>query len=755
MGNAVSRNYKTKKSIKKLFNNYFEYISTSVLLVNRDGVIIECNNNLVKLLGYEKTLLIGDNISKLIPQHFQNHHQSYLKNFNIDKKRSRLMGKSRSVSIMTFTGKLIPIEITLDIIKIQSIEYILVFISEVVNELNKIENLEYKMFFDVSVEMFCIANTDGYFVKTNEAFTKVLGYTEMELKQVPFLEFVHPNDKQATLETFQYLKDEKYISDFINRYKTKTGEYKSLRWKAYSYNGIVYATAYDITKELSIYAQLYEKNLLFEEAEKLAKLSSWKLNVKTKDLFWTNGIKSIYNIGVTEKVTFSSFLDLCLEEDKELLLNTIENCISTKEPFDLIIRVKTSSAIQYVYSFGKYITIGEDNYIIGIGQDITKTFNSERELNEAKQVAEKSSELSSIFLANMSHEIRTPINGVVGMTSLLQSTTLTLEQEEYVKVISDSCGILLSLINNILDFARIESQKEKVNFETLNLEEFITYINNTIKPIAIKKNIEFNIIVEANVPLHIYTDSVKLNQIISNLLNNAIKFTHQGSVSLLIKVKFIDNSEMIIFEVKDTGIGISEEDQKKLFIPFSQVDSSTTKIYGGTGLGLSICKKLTDLLGGTIKMFSILNKGTTVIFSLPIKRLNELLLKNTSLKQVLIVIVEDNRPNQFLLEKILKKLGYKSVLLFSNGMLAVQGLQNVKPDIILMDIHMPIMNGYDCTKELRKMGVSCPIIALSANVMLGVKDHCISAGMDDFISKPFVLSDISSILKKWLYLKEK
>jgi len=215
MGNAVSRNYKTKKSIKKLFNNYFEYISTSVLLVNRDGVIIECNNNLVKLLGYEKTLLIGDNISKLIPQHFQNQHQRYLKNFNIDKKQSRLMGKSRSVSIMTFIGNLIPIEITLDIIKIQSTEYILVFISEVVNELNKIENLEYKMFFDVSVEMFCIANTDGYFVKTNEAFTKVLGYTEMELKQVPFLEFVHPNDKQATVETFQYLKDEKYISDFI------------------------------------------------------------------------------------------------------------------------------------------------------------------------------------------------------------------------------------------------------------------------------------------------------------------------------------------------------------------------------------------------------------------------------------------------------------------------------------------------------------------------------------------------------------
>ena len=755
MGNAVSRNYKTKKSIKKLFNNYFEYISTSVLLVNRDGVIIECNNNLVKLLGYEKTLLIGDNISKLIPQHFQNQHQRYLKNFNIDKKQSRLMGKSRSVSIMTFIGNLIPIEITLDIIKIQSTEYILVFISEVVNELNKIENLEYKMFFDVSVEMFCIANTDGYFVKTNEAFTKVLGYTEMELKQVPFLEFVHPNDKQATVETFQYLKDEKYISDFINRYKSKTGEYKSLRWKAYSYNGIVYATAYDITKELLIYAQLYEKNLLFEEAEKLAQLGSWKLNVKTKDLFWTNGIKRIHNIGVTEEVTFSSFLDLCLEEDKEVLLNTIENCICTKEPFDLIIRVRTSSAIQYVYSSGKYITIGEDDYIIGVGQDITKTFNSEREINEEKQLAEKSSELSSIFLANMSHEIRTPINGVVGMTSLLQSTTLTLEQEEYVKVISDSCGILLSLINNILDFARIESQKEKVNFETLNLEEFITYINNTIKPIAIKKNIEFNIIVEPNVPLHIYTDSVKLNQIISNFLNNAIKFTHQGSVSLLIKVKFIDNSEMIDFEVKDTGIGISEEDQKKLFIPFSQVDSSTTKIYGGTGLGLSICKKLTDLLGGTIKISSILNQGTTITFSLPIKRLNELLLKNTSLKQVLIVIVEDNRPNQFLLEKILKKLGYKSVLLFSNGMLAVQGLQDVKPDIILMDIHMPIMNGYDCTKELRKMGVSCPIIALSANVMLGVKDNCISAGMDDFISKPFVLSDISNILKKWLYLKEK
>lgn len=308
----------------------------------------------------------------------------------------------------------------------------------------------------------------------------------------------------------------------------------------------------------------------------------------------------------------------------------------------------------------------------------------------------------------------------------------------------------MSIINNVLDFARIESQKETIHLETANLEEFIAYINNTLKPLALKKNLEFHVSIEPNVPLHIRADSVKLNPIASNLLHNAIKFTSHGIVSLSISTKVDDNSEIIVFQVEDSGIGISEEDQTKLFMPFSQADSSTTKEYGGTGLDLSICKMLTELLGGKISLSSIPNKGTTVTLSLPFTRLDDLLLRGVSEKQPLVVIVEDNKSNQFVLKKFLEKLGYQSMLLFNNGNLAIQGLQNVVPDLILMDIHMPVMNGYDCAKKLRDLGINCPIIAVSANIMAGVRENCLSAGMDDFVTKPFVLSDISKLLKKWL-----
>lgn len=752
MGNFLStKKKKTKSPFQKLFDNYFEFLSTAVILVNREGNIIACNQNLIELIGYSKKLLIGQNISLLIPPHFQKQHQTYLQNFNFHNKQSRLMGKSRPISIVTETNNLLPVEITLDTINLpDSQDYILIFLSEITHDTRSIDNLQYKIFFDVCNEMFCIASTDGYFLKTNKAFTTILGYSESELKEVSFLDFVHPDDRDATTKQMQYLNDNNIVCNFDNRYRSKCGEYKSLRWRSYPYNGLVYATAFDITKDLLTQHLLYEKDLLFEEAEKLAKFGCWKWDVISKDLFWTNGLKCIYDFDPSKPVTFDQYINYNHSDDRDFISQTIQQCLQTKQPYEFIHRIGPDSNIRYLFARGKYITIGERDYIIGVGQDITKTIHTQQELKEARQIAEKSSDLKSIFLANMSHEIRTPINGVVGMTSLLQTTQLTPEQKEYIDVISNSCGILLSLINNILDLARIESHIEKVNLDVGNLEELIAYINNTMKPLALKKSLIFQISSAPNTPLHIRTDIVKLNQIISNLINNSIKFTNYGSIKLDIHITNNSGTEVLVLQVQDTGIGILEEDQKKLFTPFSQVDSSTTKEYGGTGLGLSICKKLTDLLGGTIKITSIPNKGTTVSLLLPFTRLDNLFLKYVPDKHPIVVIVEDNKSNQIVLKKFLEKLGFHSILLFNNGSLALQGLYNTKPDIVFMDLHMPIMNGYDCTKQLRAIGITCPIIAVTANIMNDVKDNCLKSGMNDFITKPFVLSDMSTLINKWL-----
>jgi hypothetical protein len=215
---------------------------------------------------------------------------------------------------------------------------------------------------------------------------------------------------------------------------------------------LIYATATDITDQLVYQQMLYEKDLLFDEAEKLAQFGCWKWDVASNDLFWTNGLKCIYGIQPSEDVTFDKYFNANHPDDKDLISQTIQKCLDTHQPYEFVHKICTSSTIKSLFARGKYITIGDRDYIIGVGQDITKTIHTEQELQDAKQMAEKSSDLKSIFLANMSHEIRTPINGVVGMTSLLQTTPLTTEQNEYVDIISNSCGILLSLINNIPRF---------------------------------------------------------------------------------------------------------------------------------------------------------------------------------------------------------------------------------------------------------------------------------------------------------------
>ncbi|OFY87764.1 MAG: hypothetical protein A3F72_02680 [Bacteroidetes bacterium RIFCSPLOWO2_12_FULL_35_15] len=372
------------------------------------------------------------------------------------------------------------------------------------------------------------------------------------------------------------------------------------------------------------------------------------------------------------------------------------------------------------------------------------------ELLNAKEIAEHSRKVKEQFLANMSHEIRTPMNAIIGMADILQEEDLPIEQKECVDAIKLSADNLLTIINDILDFSKIESGK--ITFENLpfKLEEVIEGIVQTLHFTASKKSLVLTYSISNEIPKVIIGDTTRLRQILLNLASNSIKFTEKGSVKIDIQLNDQkDDFYTIQFKVTDTGVGISNDKLSGIFDSFTQASSETTRKYGGTGLGLTIAKQLIELQGGTISVNSEINNGSCFYFTLTFKKSNlqniEVKTEDKSssyseLQDLKILLAEDNIMNQMLAKKIFKKWKCK-LDIADNGRIAVDKLSKADYDIILMDMQMPEMDGYEATKYIRN-NMSLPksktaIIAMTAHALVGEAEKCITLGMDDYISKPF------------------
>jgi len=631
--------------------------------------------------------------------------------------------------------------------------------------------------------MMWVTDAAGRVQFINRAHREFSGATFEDLEIGGWELLMHPDDAEECVRAFSRSLQDHTHYEMEARVRRADGEW---RWMAsfaeprFSSDG---AFLGHVGLSLDITERKRSEELVKESADRLAlatragAVGIWDLDVVNSRLLWDEQMCRLYGLDPRVSVdAYERWLVGIHPEDRERGDREIELALDGEKDFDTEFRVLWPDGS--VHSIRALATVQRDASgrplrLIGTNWDITAQKEAAQELkqtnrqleeatikaNEMAAVAARANVAKSSFLANMSHEIRTPMNGVIGMIQLLLETDLTREQEQYATVAQNSGRMLLALIDDILDLSKIEAGKislEKLNF---NLPRTVNEVAEILRMQAAGKGLELAVSVAEEIPELLAGDALRLRQVLTNLTANAIKFTERGTVELAAALQGREGKKVSVrFSVTDTGIGIRPDQAEKLFAPFVQADSSMTRRFGGTGLGLAICKQLAEMMGGEIGLESREGEGSTFWFtavfelapgdrqpaSEPAKKRAPAAVG----RKARILVVEDNATNRLVVLAQLQKLGYEARAV-NNGAEAVEAVRQGGYDLVLMDCQMPVMDGFEATRRIRKsVDNRIPIVALTAGAMQEDKDRCLSE-MNDYLSKPVDLRRLAEVVEQW------
>ncbi len=496
-----------------------------------------------------------------------------------------------------------------------------------------------------------------------------------------------------------------------------------------------------------------------KEAETVAAMGHWVIDLDRGSLKWSEQVYRLFGIAPGTAVDFPFFLKIVHLNDRTALEAAWQKAVNSGGLYEFEHRVLVNGQVRWIRELADLSRQQAGKVVVTV-LDITKRKELEQSLIDAKVAADTANRAKSSFLANMSHEIRTPMNGVIGMVQLLELTEITSEQREYVQAIRESGDNLLHLINDILDLSKIESGKIELEYADFSLNKAIEDIILTQKSIILEKGLTLQKELQ-QLPAIVHGDQLRIKQVLLNLLGNAIKFTEKGSITIAATVLEQHSDQAVVrLTVSDTGIGIPPDALQKIFNPFEQGDSSTTRRFGGTGLGLAICRRLAELMGGSIRVESSLGIGSSFHLELPFA----IMLRQTQksdqhsarflqqpVRPLTVLLAEDMPMNQRTTELMLQKMGHRAVIA-NNGQEALERWRKGGIDLILMDLQMPVINGQEAVEIIRREeqgnGAHIPIIALTAEALDDTEEMLLRSGFDRYLSKPLLLTALQEKIEQ-------
>ena len=635
-------------------------------------------------------------------------------------------------------------------------------------------------FFSLSADMLAIADARGYFTDLSPAWTKVLGYSSEELKAKPFVDFVHQDDRESTLkESARLIEDPEATLDFVNRYQTKNGDYRWLCWNAVgSQDGNqIYAVAHDITelklKEAALENHKLELEKQVNDRTSALTASQSRLNFLLQSspaviytckcegdfgaTFISENVRTIFGFEPASFLTDSGFwVNNIHPDDKQHVLDGLGNLFKyghhTHE-----YRFRRGNG-EYIWVLDELRLVKDDKEnnveIIGYWADISDRKKVEKDVVLARDMAVKANQYKSDFLSRMSHELRTPMNAILGFAQLLDMNSNDQMQKQQLDEISKAGGHLLDLINDVLDLSKIEAGNIEISMENVRLADVLNEILSIIEPVAVSRNIYIDkqALLDGSHVLNV--DYTRFKQVLINLLSNAVKYNVDGGgIKLDVKPR---SNDILRISVSDTGKGLTNEQQKSLFMPFERLGAEATDIEG-TGIGLVITKQLVEMMGGQIgyeinpdggSIFWVdVIKGSDIKISdvadMDVSTVNHNL---SAAKKIL--YVEDNPANMKLVKDIVRMTNHQLIEAVT-GPLGIEAALSYSPDLILLDINLPELDGFEVFQRLSNEPSVCsvPVVALSANAMKKEIDRAFELGFKQYITKPINVKELLSIIE--------